>query len=80
MTDTKKTKTLTGTVVSAKAKDTVTVAVNRYVKHPKYGKFMKKTKKYLVHDEGNTAKEGDKVTIVSCRPMSKMKKFTLVSD
>lgn len=71
-------RTLQGTVVATKMKDTVTVAVERYVKHPKYQKFQKRTKKYLVHDAGNTAKVGDKVEITECRPLSKRKHFTLI--
>ena len=69
--------TFRGTVVKTAMKDTATVAVSRYVKHPKYKKFQVRTKKFLVHDEGNTAKVGDEVTIVSCRPMSKLKRFKL---
>ncbi len=71
-------KTLVGTVVSTKMKDTVTVAVNRYVKHPKYKKYVKKTKKYLAHDPGNTKKEGERVTIQETRPISKRKHFVIV--
>ena len=70
-------KTLLGTVVKAAMKDTCTVAVERYVKHPKYEKYLKSTKKYLVHDAGNTAKVGDKVEIRETRPISKNKHFTL---
>lgn len=73
-------KTLRGTVVSAKMQDTVVVAVNRYVKHPKYKKYMKITKRYHAHNPGNTAKEGDTVTIRSCRPLSKLKHFEVVSS
>jgi len=69
---------LRGTVVSTKMKDTITVAVERYVKHPKYKKYQRLTKKYLVHDAGNTAKSGDKVEITETRPISKRKSFTLV--
>ncbi len=72
-----KPQTFSGTVVKTAMKDTATVAVDRYVKHPKYKKFQTLTKKYLVHDPGNTAKVGDKVTIVACRPMSKLKRFKL---
>lgn len=72
-------KTLMGTVVSAKMKDTVTVAVNRYVKHPKYKKYVVHTKKYLAHDPGNTKAVGERVTIRSCRPISKRKRFTVVA-
>jgi small subunit ribosomal protein S17 len=59
-------------------KDTITVAVERYVKHPKYQKFMRRTKKFLVHDAGNTAKEGDVVDIRETRPLSKRKRFELI--
>lgn len=69
---------LSGTVVASKMKDTATVAVERYVKHPKYKKFMRLTKKYLVHDVGNTAEIGQKVEIIEGRPISKRKRFTLV--
>ena len=70
---------LRGTVVASKMIDTCTVAVERYVKHPKYKKFMRRTKKYLVHDKGNTAKVGDKVEIIETRPISKRKCFKLVT-
>jgi len=69
---------LRGTVVSTKMQDTITVAVERYVMHPKYKKFMRRTKKFLVDDKGNTAKEGDKVEIRETRPLSKRKHFELV--
>lgn len=69
---------LRGTVVSTKMTDTITVAVERYVMHPKYKKFMRRTKKFLVDDKGNTAKEGDKVEIRETRPLSKRKHFELV--
>lgn len=72
-------RTLRGTVVATKMTDTCTVAVERYVKHPKYKKFLKRTKKYLVHDAGNTANVGDKVEITEVRPISKRKTFTLVT-
>jgi small subunit ribosomal protein S17 len=71
---------LCGTVVATKMKDTCTVAIDRYVKHPKYKKYLRKTKKYLVHDIGNTAKVGEKVDIVETRPISKRKHFMLVSS
>ncbi len=69
---------LRGTVVSTKMQDTITVAVERYVKHPKYKKFLRRTKKFLVHDAGNTAKEGEVVDIRETRPISKNKHFELV--
>jgi small subunit ribosomal protein S17 len=71
-------KVLQGTVVATKMQDTCTVAVERYVKHPKYKKFMRRTKKYLVHDKGNEAKVGQKVEIKETRPISKRKRFELV--
>ncbi len=71
---------LRGTVVSTKMQDTITVAVERYVKHPKYKKFMRRSKKFLVHDAGNTAKEGQVVDIREVPPMSKRKHFELVID
>jgi len=70
---------LKGTVVASKMTDTITVAVERYVKHPKYKKFMRRTKKFLVHDQGNTAKVGDVVDITEVRPISKRKRFALVT-
>jgi small subunit ribosomal protein S17 len=70
---------LSGVVASAKMKDTVVVAVERFVKHAKYHKFMKKTLRIKAHDAGNTKKEGDKVTIESCRPMSKQKAFIVIA-
>lgn len=68
-----------GVVVSSKMKDTIVVSVNRFVKHPRYEKFFRKTKHYKVHDPGNTAHAGDMVTIVPCRPMSKDKHFRIAS-
>ena len=64
-------KVLTGVVVSTKMKDTIVVAVSRFVKHPKYHKFVKRVKRYHAHDAGNT------VNIVECRPISKTKHFTV---
>lgn len=73
-------KVLSGVVVSDKMDKTVTVLVNRFVKHPKYGKFMKISKKYKAHDEGNDFKEGDKVSIEETKPVSKDKTFKIVSS
>ena len=70
---------LQGTVVASKMQDTCTVAVERYVKHPKYKKYLRKTKKYLVHDAGNKAVVGTKVEIIETRPLSKRKRFALVT-
>jgi small subunit ribosomal protein S17 len=72
-------KTLTGVVVSDKMKDTCVVLVTRFVKHSKYKKFFKVNKKYKAHDVGNTKKVGEKIQIVSCRPISKDKTFKVVS-
>jgi small subunit ribosomal protein S17 len=69
---------LRGTVVASKMQDTITVAVERYVKHPKYKKYQRRTKKYLVQDTGNTASVGSKVEIKEVAPISKRKRFTLV--
>jgi|JI10StandDraft_1071094.scaffolds.fasta_scaffold290301_5 small subunit ribosomal protein S17 len=68
-----------GVVVKAAMQNTATVAVERYVKHAKYKKYQTRTKKYLAHNEGNAAQVGDVVTIVACRPLSKMKRFKIVN-
>ncbi len=69
---------LEGTVTSDKMKDTIVVKVDRYVKLPKYGKFVTISKKYKAHDAGNTKKIGDQVSIIETAPISKDKRFTLV--
>ncbi|HBV00964.1 MAG TPA: 30S ribosomal protein S17 [Candidatus Taylorbacteria bacterium] len=76
----KKTKgrTLTGIVVSTKMKDTIVVEVDRFIAHPKYRKYMRHTSRHKAHDAGNTKKEGEKVAIIECRPMSKDKHFKIV--
>ena len=74
-----KKRVLTGVVVSDKMKDTVVVLVERFVKDPKYQKYMKLRKRYKVHDAGNTKKIGDKVSIESCRPISRHKSFKVIS-
>ena len=71
-------RTMRGKVVDTKMQDTVTVVVDRYVKHPKYKKYQRLSKKYLVHDAGNTASVGDEVTIQETKPISKRKRFTLL--
>lgn len=78
MTAEKTKKTLSGVVVSDKMTDTVVVKVDRFVKHPKYGKFLKKSKKYSAHNPGNTKKIGDKVEITEIKPISKTKRFSVV--
>ncbi|WP_199610953.1 30S ribosomal protein S17 [Flocculibacter collagenilyticus] len=77
MSDTQR--TLQARVVSDKMDKSIVVAIERYVKHPIYGKFMKRTTKLHVHDENNTAAEGDLVSIVECRPISKKKSWNLVN-
>ena len=74
----KKAQTLSGTVVSNKMKDTVVVEVNRFVAHPKYRKYMNLTKRIKAHDAGNQKQVGEKVVIISCRPLSKDKHFKIV--
>ena len=69
---------LTGRVVSNKMDKTITVSIERKVKHPIYGKFVKQTTKLHAHDEDNQCSEGDVVSIKECRPISRLKKFQLV--
>lgn len=69
----------TGRVVSDRMDKSITVAVDRQVKHPIYGKYITKTTKYMAHDENNEAKVGDKVHIMSTRPLSKRKTWRLVN-
>ncbi|MBI3398790.1 MAG: 30S ribosomal protein S17 [Deltaproteobacteria bacterium] len=64
-----------GTVVSNKMNKTVMVSVERLVKHPVYGKYVKKRIKYMAHDEKAECKEGDKVKIAEARPLSKLKRW-----
>ena len=71
-------RTLQGIVVSDKMDKTITVAVERKVKHPVYGKFVKRTTKVHAHDESNECKAGDTVIVEQCRPMSKSKTWRLV--
>ena len=77
MTDAK-TRTVQGTVVSDKMDKTAVIAIVRQVKHPIYGKFIKRTTKLHAHDETNQCNIGDVVTISECRPLSKKKSWTLV--
>ncbi|WP_345841766.1 30S ribosomal protein S17 [Shewanella algae] len=73
-----KIRTLQGKVISDKMDKSITVAVERQVKHPIYGKYIKRTTKIHAHDEQNRCKEGDFVSIRECRPLSKTKSWTLV--
>lgn len=68
----------TGIVTSAKMQKSITVSIERQVKHPIYGKFVKKTSKLMAHDEENDAREGDTVRIMETRPLSKNKRWRLV--
>lgn len=71
---------LEGNVVSAKNNKTITVLVERKFMHPVYKKYIKSTDKYTAHDEVNSCKEGDRVSIIECRPISKTKRWSVVSD
>lgn len=72
-------RTLTGKVVSNKMDKSITVLIERLVKHPKYGKYIRRSTKLHAHDENNVCQEGDIVTIAECRPLSKTKTWTLVA-
>jgi small subunit ribosomal protein S17 len=71
-------RTQQGRVVSDKMDKSITVAIERFVKHPIYGKFVKRTTKVHAHDENNECGQGDLVEIKECRPLSKTKSWTLV--
>ena len=71
---------LTGVVISNKADKTITVKIERKVKHPLYGKVVKRASKVHAHDENNSASIGDIVSVKECRPISKTKTWVLVSD
>lgn len=71
-------RTVEGRVVSNKAEKTISVMVERRVKHPLYGKYIRKSTKFLAHDEANECGEGDTVQIEECRPLSKNKSWRLV--
>ncbi|HET6725515.1 MAG TPA: 30S ribosomal protein S17 [Gammaproteobacteria bacterium] len=71
-------RTLTGKVVSNKMDKSITVAVERFVKHPLYGKYIRRRTKLVAHDADNQCQEGDTVSITPCRPLSKRKSWTLV--
>jgi len=71
-------RTQTGRIVSNKMDKSVTVLVERQIKHALYGKYMKRSTKVLAHDEENNCREGDKVTIAECRPLSKSKSWRVI--
>ncbi len=78
-TKTKVQRTVTGRVVSNKMDKTIAVEIERLVKHPRYGKFIRRTTKLLAHDEANESRTGDTVIISECRPLSRHKSWRLVS-
>jgi small subunit ribosomal protein S17 len=78
-TETKTLRTLTGRVVSNKMDKTIAVEISRLVKHPRYGKYIRRTTKLLAHDETNESRQGDTVTIAECRPLSRNKSWRLVA-
>jgi small subunit ribosomal protein S17 len=71
-------KTLTGRVVSTKMQKTISVLIQRYVPHPTYGKYQRRTTQLLAHDENNESRTGDLVAIEECRPLSRHKSWRLV--
>ena len=71
-------KTRVGIVTSSKMDKSITVSIERKIQHPIYGKSVKRTKKFIAHDEENTCNEGDTVKIMETRPLSKRKKWRLV--
>jgi len=78
-TEEKRKRTLVGRVVSDKMDKTVSVAIERLIKHPAYGKYIRRTSKVMAHDESNECKMGDRVAISECRPVSKNKAWTVVN-
>ena len=80
MSEEKKTqRTLVGRVVSNKMDKTVSVAIERLIKHPVYGKYIRRTTKVLAHDAANECRSGDRVAITECRPISKNKSWSVVN-
>jgi len=71
-------RTMVGRVVSNKMQKSVTVAIERLVRHPRYGKYVRRTTKIMAHDEANECREGDTVAITECRPISKRKAWRVV--
>ena len=71
-------RTLTGRVTSNKMQKTIAVEIERLVKHPKYGKYIRRTTKLLAHDEKGESREGDLVSITPCRPLSRRKSWRLL--
>ncbi len=77
--ETKKQRTVVGRVVSDKMDKTVSVAIERLIRHPVYGKFIRRTTKVLAHDAANECKAGDRVAISECKPLSKNKSWQVVN-
>ncbi len=77
--ETKGQRTVVGRVISNKMDKTVSVSIERLIKHPVYGKYIRRTTKVLAHDENNECKSGDRVTISECRPVSKHKAWQVVN-
>jgi len=77
MSEEKKIRTVEGIVLSDKMDKTATILIERKVKHPLYGKFVKRSTKLHIHDENNECKIGDTVTVTECRPVSKSKTWKL---
>ena len=78
MSEDKNNRRIVGRVVSDKMDKTVSVAIERMIKHPVYGKYIRRTTKVLAHDAENTCKEGDRVAISEIRPVSKTKSWAVV--
>ena len=72
-------RTVIGRVVSDKMDKTVSVAIERLIKHPVYGKYIRRTSKVMAHDESNECKTGDRVSISECKPLSKNKAWQVVN-
>ncbi len=72
-------RTIVGRVVSNKMDKSVSVAIERTIKHPVYGKYIRRTSKVMAHDAANECREGDRVTIAECKPISKNKSWAVVS-
>ena len=75
----KPSRALVGKVVSSKMDKTIAVEIERLIKHERYGKYIRRTTKLLAHDENSEASEGDTVSIVPCRPLSRRKSYKLAS-
>jgi small subunit ribosomal protein S17 len=69
---------LTGKIVSTKMKDTIVVSIDSFTKHPKYGKYIKRQNKIMAHSEGGKYKEGETVSIIETKPISKKKRFKVL--